>query len=161
MSTVPSPQEPTRTQTPAAELSGALRRRLPAGTVAWGVLQPNAVGRGEWRGRAAFTQRQLLKAANLCPAERMFVALGADELAMWHAIPGRILGGLIGRWDLADVVAVPVEPVGVADPWWPALRLSVRRTGPDGRRRTVPVAEARAVRDEPRVRALVAMLLDR
>lgn len=155
----PPAQGPDVTDGEPPQLSAKLRAKLPEGTTAWAVLQPNASGAGEWRSRRGFQQRQLLKSQGLCPAERMFVAVGADEVAMYHAIPGRIIGGCIGRWRRDALVVELVEAVGVQDPWWPAVRLSVRRHGPAGTRRLAPIAEMRAVRDEPRARAVVELLL--
>jgi hypothetical protein len=137
----------------------ALARRLPSETLAWAVLQPNAIGRGELRSRAGFIQRQELKSRNLCPAERVFVAVGVDEVVMWHALPLRVLGRELARWPRDRLEVEAVEVVGAPESWWPAVRVSVRVPTPSGRVRIAPIAELRPVREEPRAWAVVELLL--
>ena len=143
------------------DMPAALARRLPAGTAAWAVLQPNAVGRSELRSVRGFIQRQELKSQNLCPAERVFIAVGDTEVAMWHALPGRLLGREIGRWPLDRLLVEAVEVVGAPDPWWPAFRVSARRRTGSGAERLLPIAELRPVRREPRAWAVADLLLGR
>ena len=142
------------------EFPPTLARRLPSQTVAWAVLQPNAIGRGELRSVAGFVQRQELKSRNLCPAERVFVAVGVDEVVMWHALPWRVLGRELARWPRDRLEVEAVDAVGAPENWWPAVRMSVRVRTASGRVRIAPIAELRPVREEPRAWALIALLLD-
>ena len=96
---------------------------MPADLKAWAVFQPNAPGRGEFRGGDAFGQRQLLKAAGLYLAERVVIAVGSAEVALWPLMPGRFACPCIGRWERERLLAIPVPAHGPQDSTWPGFVL--------------------------------------
>ena len=98
-------------------------RHMPAGVKSWAVFQPNAPGGGEFRGCSAFGHRQLLKASGLYLAERVVIAVGSTEVALWPLLPGGFAGRSIGRWSSDRVLAFRVPATGGDEPAWPAFVL--------------------------------------
>ncbi|MFN7149223.1 MAG: hypothetical protein ACK4V6_07060 [Microthrixaceae bacterium] len=140
-------------------LDPGIARRLPAGQRAWAVMAPNAADYRLGNLRRAFVRRQLLKSQGCFVAERILIAVGADELEVRHVLPQRVLGRQIARVPLDAVVTEQVVPEGADDLWAPAIRVSTRRRTSSGSRFLMPLVELRARTDDRRAQQMTHLLL--
>lgn len=152
------PGSPGSATSPGEELPERMRRRLPDPTRAWAVLVANAAPYAPGQLRHAFVQRQLLKSRGCYLADRLFVALGEDEVAVHQVLPGRVLGRRMAAWPLRTLRLEPVLPVGAPGLWSPAVLLHQHVRRADGSSRRRPVAELRPDGDDPRGHALLDLL---
>jgi hypothetical protein len=152
-----------RTSGPAAvdpdAVDPRVARRLPEGLRAWAVLAPNAPAYRPGRLHRAFVRRQLLKSQGCFVAERVLVAVGADELEIRHVLPHRVVGRRIARVPLDAVVSEQVVPEGAEDLWAPAIRVSIRRRTPSGSRFLTPLVEVRGRLHDARALEVAHLLL--
>lgn len=149
--------EPTALEPTA--LQPGIAGRLPAGLRSWAVMAPNAVGYRMGSLHRAFVRRQLLKSQGCFVAERILIAVGADELEIRHVLPQRVFGRQIARVPLGAVVTEQVVPDGADDLWAPAIRVSTRRRTRSGSRFLMPLVELRGRTGDPRAQHLAHLLL--
>lgn len=142
-----------------AALDPRIARRLPAGQRAWAVMAPNAVDYRLGDLHRAFVRRQLLKSQGCFVAERILIAVGADELELRHVLPRRVMGRQVTRVPLDAVVAEQVVPEGTEDLWAPAIRVSTRRRTRSGSRFLMPLVELRGRTGDPRAQQVAHLLL--
>jgi hypothetical protein len=140
-------------------LDRGIARRLPDGLRGWAVMAPNSVDYRLGNLHRAFVRRQLLKSQGCFIAERILVAVGADELEVRHVLPMRVLGRQIARVPLDAVVAEQVVPEGADDVWAPAIRVSTRRRTRTGSRFLMPLVELRGRRGDLRAQQVAHLLL--